>query len=250
MFRHLPVIQMMRRVSLWLILLWMIGGQAKELNRTEIDERLASLSVPGAVLIAVNATDILYQHQFGFASFDPLKEMNIRQSVFTLASLSKTFLAVGTMKLVEENRLDLDEDINAYLHAPYQRLSHPMYLNVSLTIRQLLSHSASINRNDRLEGLFVASEDQALDNYPLADVVYRYLWAEDLNVTWLPYPPGSVSLYSNIGPTVVAFLLEQIVRMSYEDFIRERILRPIGIDLRSSAFRLSNLADRADLVEH
>lgn len=238
---------------LWLILFCMIAmtrSQSKQLDRTQIDEKLRSLAVPGAVFIAVNQTHVLYQEHFGYSSLNPPKPMTSHQSIFTLASLSKTFLSVGTMKLVEDNRLDLDEDINAYLFSPYQRLYHPMYPKVSMTIRQLLSHSASINRNDQLEGAFVGIDDQPLDKYRLADVVYRYFSSDDPNSTWLPYPPGSVTLYSNIGPTVVAFLLEQIVHMSYEDFIREMTLRPLDIDLRTSSFRLSNLNCREDLVEH
>ena len=69
--------------------------------------------------------------------------MNSSSSIFVLASISKTFIAVAAMQMVELNLLNLDEDINKYLSGS-TKIVHPYYPNVTITTRHLLTHRAAI----------------------------------------------------------------------------------------------------------
>ena len=215
-------------------------------SRSSIGQLLIDAHIPGAVILVVNATDILYEQTFGYHSLLPLRSMDANRSIFALASLSKTFIAVAVMQLVESHVLDLDADINQYLSVPLQRIFHPLYPSHSITLRQLLSHSASIKRNDQMEATLTDIGDRALTPAALVNACYTYLNPNASN--WLSYPPGSVTMYSNIGSSLAALVVERETRVPYDTYVKEKILRPLGID--KSGFRLSDFINAEDLVKH
>ena len=217
-------------------------------SRASIEQSLLDAHIPGAVLVVVNTTHILYQEAFGHKSLSPMQMMDADKSIFVLASISKTFIAAAVMQLVESNQLNLDADINQYLSSPNQRISHPQYPSHSITLRQLLSHSASIAVNDETGLTFMQSGDNALTRTTLADACFTYLNHNASN--WLPRPPGTVTLYSNVGSSLAGLVVERVTQMPYEHYVREKILKPLGIDVKKAGFRLSDIKDREELVKH
>ena len=224
-----------------------ISGKACP-SRSFIEQSLLDAHIPGAVVIVVNTTDILYQEAFGHQSLFPVKMMDVEKSIFVLASISKTFIAVAVMQLVESNKLDLDTDINQYLSSPNQCIFHPQYPSHAITLRQLLSHSASIGINEEILLISIQSGDNALTRISLADACFAYL---SHNVSsWLPKPPGTVTLYSNVGTALAGVVIEHVTQMPYEHYVREKILKPLGIDVKKAGFRLSDIEERESLVKH
>ena len=218
-------------------------------SRAFIEQSLRDVHVPGAAIVVVNATDILYQEAFGYHSLSPVRMMDVNKSVFLLASLSKTFIGVAVMQLVEANRLDLDVDMNEYLPSFKERIFHPKYPCEVITLRHLLSHSASIGVDQKLGLTFMRADDRwFIDGNTLEDVCYQYLSPNASN--WLSEPPGTITLYSNVGTALAALIVEQVSRMPYEYYVREKILRPLGIDVEKAAYRLSDIERRDELVKH
>ena len=152
------------------------------------------------------------------------------------------------MQLVELNLIDLDTDINRYLLATDPRIVHPLYPSHPITLRQLLSHSASINRDGEMPFASLRSGDAALVETSLADKCFTYLNPNASN--WLPQPPGSVTLYSNIGASLAALIVERVAQMPYGRYVREKILDPLGIHVGEAGFRLSDIHNKEELVEH
>src|SRR5690606_21138283 len=116
-------------------------------TRVLIEKQLRNVHIPGLAAIVVNSTDILYEEGFGYHSpishqypIDPVK------SIFVLASLSKTFIALASMQLVENGQLNLDIDVNQYLKFP-MKISHPLFPNIKITMRHILSHSSGLGSN-------------------------------------------------------------------------------------------------------
>jgi CubicO group peptidase (beta-lactamase class C family) len=103
------------------------------LNRSLIEQSLNKMYIPGAAIIVVNATNILYEQAFGYHSLSPSISMNVNQSIFALASISKTFIAVAVMQLVEKKLVDLDTDINQYLLELNPKIFHPNFPTHSIT---------------------------------------------------------------------------------------------------------------------
>lgn len=117
--------------------------------RASIEKSLEERSIPSLAAIVLNATHILYEQAFGYYSppiSDQRQPIDTKRSIFVLASISKTFIALTAMQLVEMNQLDLDEDINQYLSTP-MRIVHPLYSNISITMRHILSHRSGIGPN-------------------------------------------------------------------------------------------------------
>ena len=208
MFESKNYNRMMMRSAVLFVLFCLT--QAKQCpTRTFIEQSLMDVHVPGAVIMVVNKTDVLYQEAFGHQSLSPEKPMNVDQSVFVLASISKTFISTAVMQLVEAKRLDLDTDINEYLSRAKQRISHPDYPCNPITLRHLLSHTASIGIDNviGLSGLKMGDEGFT-DGLTLTDELISYFNRNNSN--WLPKPPGTVFLYSNIGTSLAAGVVEQV----------------------------------------
>ncbi|CAF3535605.1 unnamed protein product [Rotaria sp. Silwood1] len=229
----------------------LLSTSAKQcLSRSSIEQSLLDANVPGAAVIVVNHTDILYQEAFGHRSLSPVRIMDVDGSIFVFASISKPFVAVAVMQLVEENKLDLDADINQYLSSSSplnRRIFHPQYPSHSITLRQLLSHSASIDINKEVYDNFMQIGDTALTKLSLADACYIYL---DNSSNWLPTPPNTVSLYSNVGNALAGLVVERVSQMPFERYVRENILKPLNIDTKKAGYRLSDIDNHDELVKH
>lgn len=218
-------------------------------EKAAIERLLNDTFIPGAALIVVNATDILYQEEVGFHSppiFEQRHPMNSSTSIFVIASISKTFIVVAVMQMVEANRLDLDADVNQYLPAS-MHIVHPFFPNATITIRHLLTHSSGIGL-DLVEQYKFYLPGDGFTQVNMGDVIENYLSRND---SWLPIPPGNITFYSNVGAGLAAFIVERLAGVSFEQYIEEKILKVLDIDNRTAAYRLSNFADQHDnLVDH
>lgn len=215
-------------------------------TRQSIEQSLEKIHVPGAAIVVVNATHVLYEQAFGYKSLSPKEPMDIENSIFPLASISKTFIGIAVMQLVERELVDLDTDINQYLSEPQRRIYHPQYPSHSVTLRKLLSHSASIYISQQVGDSLFKPNDDAF-NESLADVSFKYVNPNTSN--WLPKPPGSVSLYSNQGSSLAALVVERVANMSYSDYVEENILKPLGVDISKTGVRLSDFENTDDIVQ-
>ena len=244
-----------RKENMLLVLWWLSAFallnivNSKECpTRSSIEQSLLDAHIPGAVIIVVNRTDIIYQEAFGHQSFSPVQLMDAEKSIFVLASISKTFIAVSVMQLVESKLLDLDQDINEYLLPTDMKIFNPFYPTHAITLRHLLSHTASIGRNFDVENQFFRLDDKALTETNIAEACFDFLNPNASN--WIPYPPGKVTLYSNTGSTLAALVVERVAKIPYEQYVRDKILKPLGIDTKKAGFRLSDIEDQTNLVKH
>jgi CubicO group peptidase (beta-lactamase class C family) len=217
-------------------------------SRQWIEESLDKSLVPGAAIVVVNATHILYEEAFGYHSLLPLKYMDVEQSIFTLASISKTFIAAAVMQLVEEERVDFDTDINQYLLEPDHRIFHPNYSSHSIALRKLLSHSASMAVDDNTQLGLYRFDDAAFDQATLSQTLFTHVNPNTSN--WLPKPPGSVSFYSNDGSSLAGLVVEKMTNMSFDRYVKEKIMKPLQIDISQVGVRLADFQNREDLVKH
>ncbi len=131
-----------------------------------------------------------------------------------IASVSKTVVAIGVMKLVEEGRLDLDRDVADYLG---WRLRNPAFPASPVTLRQLLSHTSSLRDGD--------------DAYVIP--LGRSLRGELANGgPWdVAHGPGEAYFsYANFNFPVIASVMERVTGERFDRWMRREILEPAGID--------------------
>ena len=136
-------------------------------------------------------------------------------SLFVLGSTTKAFTGLAIQMLSDDGYINLDDNISNYI--PWlQFLYHGE--KVDITIRQLLSHSSGIPY-------------KTLYNLPSGDyegVIEKSVKAID--GMELDFAPGTKYQYVNMNYTILAYLLEVITGKSYEAYIQENILLPLGMN--------------------
>ncbi|WP_106130079.1 serine hydrolase domain-containing protein [Pseudosporangium ferrugineum] len=152
-------------------------------------------------------------------------------TVFRVASTSKTFTGTAVMRLVESGRLDLDRTVRSYL--PDFRTADPA-ASARVTVRQVLNHSAGW------------LGDFFLDTGSGDDALARYVTA----MSGVPQltPPGTVFAYNNAALALAGRLIEVATGTTYERAVRTLITDPLR--LRHSAFFLDELPGATVAVPH
>ena len=110
----------------------------------EVKEIMDELHVIGLSVAVVNKGEIVYKKSFGNKSIDSSnsakKEMLCDEHIFRIASISKTFVATAILQLVENGKLNLNDNVNHFLDF---KISNPNYPYIPITIKMLLSHVSS-----------------------------------------------------------------------------------------------------------
>ena len=185
--------------------------------------------VPGVALgIRYRGTDYVR----GFGVTDVTNPVPVDgDTVFRVASTTKTFTGTAVMRLVERGRLDLDRRVRHYL--PGFRTADEA-ASAGVTVRQLLDHSAGW------------LGDFFLDTGDGDDALARYV-AEMSRLPQLT-PPGRAFSYNSAALSLSGRLIEVAARTTYERAIDSSLLRPLG--LRHSAFSLDDLPGVSWAVPH
>lgn len=172
--------------------------------------------VPSAAIVLMQDGKPILSRAYGHADLKARKPATIDATIYRQASVSKLFTWVLVMQLVEEGKLDLDRDINAYLDF---RLPQPY--GKPITLRHLMTHSAGFD--ERLRGIFDVGEPK-----PLSELTRN-------NIPALIYAPGSTNSYSNYGAMLAGYIAERAAGKPYVQLVEDRILRPLG--MKRSTFR-------------
>lgn len=149
-------------------------------------------------------------------------------SLFRIASLTKPLTATAILRLVEEQRLDLNARLTDLLplRPPAGQTADPR-LN-SITVRRLLQHLGGWDRDTTFDPMvrrdFAIAE--ALDA-PLP--INKQQIATYMTGLPLQIDPGTAFKYSNYGFSLLGQMIEQVSGQSYERFIAEKILAPLNI---------------------
>ncbi len=188
---------------------------------------MAARKIPGGALAVVKDRRLVYARGYGWADRDK-KLPATPGSLFRIASISKPITAVAVLKLVEEAKLDLDARVFGIVRLPpVLEPGRPPDARLSrITIRQLLQHTAGWDRDLSYDPMFrpkYIAAKAGTTPPASAQAVIRYMLGQPLD-----FDPGSRYAYSNFGYCVLGRVIEQISGQPYEQFVRERILAPIG----------------------
>ena len=141
--------------------------EAQEVTDTltfELNQQISSSKIPGLGVSIVSSNGILYSKGFGSRNI----EVNLPYDSLTLqpiASISKTFIGLALMKLVEENKIDLNTDINSIL--PF-KVINPHFPESKITILHLATHTSSITDTYDSESAayYLIDKEFDIDNLP------------------------------------------------------------------------------------
>lgn len=183
---------------------------------------------PGISLVVVKDDSIVYKKGFGWAD----KPEEIRASpetVYHWWSITKIVTAMAILQLQEQGRLQLDDPVTQYL--PFFDVQYPSETSQTLTIRNLLNHSSGIPDAGFKIMRWVHHEgDPHLNQTSMVKDVFP-------DFSKLAFEPGAASAYTNIGYMILGAILEKVTNQTYEDYIRQNILEPLGMEHTDFVYR-------------
>lgn len=200
---------------------------------------MESLGIPSVVACIVRDDAIVWEGNYGYADFsDTVPASN--QTIYTLMSVSKLMISVAVMQLWEKGKLDLDADINLYL--PFE-VRNPKYPDKIITSHHLLTHTSGLAwplDEDRIPDFYFFFPGDEMP--PISEWLPEYILPGGggyRSSVWKNFQPGEKELYSNIGTSLLAHIVEQISKQDYMDYCREHIFEPL--EMPNTEFRYSYL---------
>ncbi|GAB3793563.1 hypothetical protein GCM10028819_05430 [Spirosoma humi] len=197
-----------------------INAEGKSRRIEDIFRQKVRGGLNGNVLVAQKGI-VLYKNCFGLGHFERnQRDTLVEDSKFQLASLSKTFTAVGTLKLIEAGKLKFEDTIQRF---------YPDFPYHGITVRELLSHRSGLPNyqyafDDSMKVNFYKKEKP----YPSNATIMH--WFATVKPTPKAYNiPGRGFSYSNTNYMVLASIIEKVTGQSYEAFIQKNIFEPLGM---------------------
>lgn len=164
---------------------------------------------PGTAILITEGNDILYEKYFGMANVEKGEKLHSGH-VMGIASMSKQFTGMAVLCLVQEGKLNLDDEISDHL-------SGLPLGNRKITIRRLLSHTSGLpelTQNDEFM-------NQIGEAHTVSQIIELGLKGDFRS------EPGERYVYCNTAYTLVVALIEKLSGMNYADFLKERLFTPL-----------------------
>jgi N-acyl-D-amino-acid deacylase len=188
-----------------------------------MERQLREYAIPGGALAVAKDGRLVHARGYGLADVEAKASVEA-DSLFRIASISKPITAVAILKLAQDGKLDLEAKAFTLLDIDLGKADPRL---VDITIRQLLEHRGGWDRERSGDPMFrpfdIATElGVALPPSP-GDIV-RFMSTKPLD-----FDPGARHAYSNFGYCVLGRVIEKITGKSYEEYVRDAVLAPMGI---------------------
>jgi len=206
----------------------------QQLQQSMEDNQLLGLSV-----LLVKGGDVVYNRGFGIADF----ERNIpvdTNTVYRIASISKTITAVAAMQLQEQGKVKLDTDLSEYLGFP---IRNPKFPNQKITLHHLLNHQSSIRDGKGYSQFSRNMFSQELDIRQLFVEGEEY-YTEDL---FADHEPRAFFSYTNCTWGLIASIVEKVSGQRFDVYCRENIFQPLAMGASFNPVDIENINQMAVL---
>ena len=216
-----------------------LSAGEKEKLATEIQlkyQKLLGKNFSGEIVIAKNG-EIVFEDYKGYANYATKSPMNPETPIH-VASISKTFTGMATLKLWEQKKIDLDALVIKYLpDFPYREV----------TIEQLLSHRSGLPdytrfmetrkyasvRTKTRRGRWVTKLKLISNEAPFKQGNYINQDVLDYMIAKHPAPqasPNSIFKYCNTNYVMLALIIEKITGQDFPTYISETIFKPLKMN--------------------
>jgi len=173
--------------------------------------------IPGGALALSFQGKMILAKGYGYADFSDLNKVPANpRNRFRLASLSKPLTAAAIMSLVEVEKVSLESKILPLLRGGLPQKIRDKRMG-QITVQNLLEHRGGYDRDVRTDPMF--------SEKPPCPGDLESFFSGDLDFT-----PGEKFSYSNLGYCLLGRVIEKVSGKSYETFIKDHVLRPVGAD--------------------
>jgi len=205
-----------------------IPKQAKNVAEMEsyLSQLVESRNPSGLSAVVVKDGVIVYNRAFGYAD-EPRGEKSTPDTVYHWWSMTKIPTAIAVLQLQERGKLNLDDAVTKYL--PWFAVKYPSDRSPAITICNLLQHPSGLP--DTMPAMIGwVHYDDATRNQ--TEIVKKYL----SKFNTLKFEPGAKAVYSNFNYMVLGAVIESVSGQSYEAYIADNILEPLGMSQTSFVY--------------
>ena len=174
--------------------------------------------VAGAIVMVVEDGRVLLQKGYGYADVEARRAFDPATTLFRPGSVSKLVTWTAVMQLVEQGRIELDRDVNAYLD-----FKIPPYAGRPVTMRNLMTHTGGFEQSFKDLLLTDPAQVAPLGDYLRSHVPVRI------------FAPGEIPAYSNFGAALAGYIVQRVSGQPFDDYVEQQVFEPLGI--RHASFR-------------
>jgi len=171
-----------------------------------------SAQIAGASILIHQNGKTLVKKAYGYASLELLAPVP-SNGVFEIGSVTKQFTAAAILKLVEANKLSLDDDFTKYLKFDTK--------GKRVTINHLLNHTSGIPSYTSMDEFFEKLYLRVLPR----DSLVRLVESKDFM-----FEPGEALIYNNSAYFFLGLIIEKVTGLTYEEFLKDTFFVPLGMD--------------------
>jgi CubicO group peptidase (beta-lactamase class C family) len=227
---------MKKTLSLSLLLLVIASAYSQPITSPEIDklveQTMKEFNVPGIAIAVMKDDKVIHLKGYGVSSIATGKKMD-ENTLFAIASNSKAFTSAALGILVDEGKLSWDTKVTDII--PEFRLYSP-YVTEDFNIKDLLTHRSGMGLG---AGDLMMWPDSA--SFTREDIIHNLRYLKQTSSFRTKYD------YDNLLYIVAGVVVEKISGKSWEEFVEERIMQPLG--MTSSAASFSRLKDRSNIID-
>jgi D-alanyl-D-alanine carboxypeptidase len=186
---------------------------------------LAESHAPGASFAVIRGNDTLAYGAYGLANVEAARAPTTA-TIYEIGSNTKQFTSAAIMKLVEQGRVKLDDDLSKFVP------QFPLH-GKQVSIRQLLTHTSGIHD-------YTSSPDWAKTwkDALSPDAIIKFVAADTFD-----FAPGTAYRYDNTGYVLLGMVIEKATGQKYASYVDAQLFKPLG--LRQTSYCPSRTSDPA-----
>ncbi|MCP5108054.1 MAG: beta-lactamase family protein, partial [bacterium] len=192
--------------------------------KNDLDRLIEKGKIPGVQYMVMKKNEILFEYNGGLQ--DIKNKIPVTASTtFMLNSSTKPITAAAILQLAEKGEIGLDSSVSAYYPG------HPY--GEGVTVRHLLNQTSGIPNPIPITWFHSMEEHENFDeNIALAEVLKK---------SKLKFKPGEKYSYSNISYWLLGKIIEKVSRLSYPEYMKKNIFRPLSITAEEMDYTIPNL---------
>ena len=192
---------------------------------------LKTFDVPGMAVAVIKDGKVIHAKGYGVRSLKTMQKVD-ENTLFGIASNSKAFTTAALGMLIDEGKLKWDDKVTDYI--PEFKLYNP-YVTEDFTIRDLVTHRSGLGLGAGDLMMFPDGSD-----FTKQDIIHNLRYLKQVSSFRTKYD------YDNNLYIVAGEVVAKVSGISWEDFIENRIMKPLG--MTASASSLSRLKDRSNMI--
>jgi CubicO group peptidase (beta-lactamase class C family) len=191
-------------------------------TRATVEEILNRRPAVGFAVGIVRGGSLEFFHPHGFADVASGTPVDA-DTVFRVASITKTFTAIAVMQLWERGLVDLDAPVNDHLRAYRLVPADPRWRPA--TVRHLLTHTAGIGEQVPRSGMLRRDFGESFSTDRRVPSLAEYYGGE----LRLDAEPGTMFRYGDHGPSTLGQVVEDLTGTSLDRYLRRHVFDPLGM---------------------